>query len=67
MKPSKIADKIVVGLYKQFLETGQNFSSAEAVVERFRMKPHVLYIPQFQCLTLTDCYRYSTRITSQQK
>lgn len=35
MKPSKIADKIVVGLYKQFLETGQNFSSAEAVVERF--------------------------------
>lgn len=44
MKTSKIADKIIVGLYKQYLETGQRFSSAKSIIESFLDEPpHLIY------------------------
>ena len=39
MKPSKIADKIIISMYRRFLSSGDEFSHTEKIVQQFPDEP----------------------------
>lgn len=44
MKVAKIADKILISMYKRFIETGERCSCAEKIVSDFpEYSPHLIY------------------------